>query len=127
MAEADVFSLENMDKFRAYVKDSGIYGRGTDVGKALYDLSTRQPPVLTDATTLIILSDTKTVDLNKALMALREAKRQAGRVIWLNPIPENKWQYLRSAKTIASQCTMFACNNLQALSNACRRFVNTIQ
>lgn len=127
LAEADVFSLENMDKFRAYVKDSGTYGRGTDVGNALHQLCTKQPPVLNDATTLIILSDTKTVDLNKAMAALKEAKRQTGRVIWLNPIPENKWQYLRSAKTIASQCTMFACNNLQALSNACRRFVHTIQ
>ena len=127
LVEADAFSLENMDKFRSHVKDSGIYGRGTDVGKALYELCSKQPPVLNDATTLIVLSDTKTVDLNKALLALKEAKRQAGRVIWLNPIPENKWQYLRSAKTIASQCTMFACNNLQALSNACRRFVNTLQ
>ena len=127
VVEADVFSLENMDKFRSYVKDSGIFGRGTDVGKALGQLCAEKPPVLNDATTLIILSDTKTVDLNKALAALADAKRMAGRVIWLNPIPENKWQYLRSAKTIASQCTMFACNNLQALSNACRRFVHAIQ
>lgn len=127
VTEADAFSLENMDKFRSYVKDSGTYGRGTDVGNALHHLCTMQPPVLNDATTLIILSDTKTVDLNKAIAALKEAKRQSGRVIWLNPIPENKWQYLRSAKTVASQCTMFACNNLQTLSNACRRFVHTLQ
>ena len=127
IVEADAFSLENMDTFRSYVKDSGAYGRGTDVGNALYRLCTMQPPALSDGATLIILSDTKTVDLNKAMIALKEAKRLAGRVIWLNPIPENKWQYLRSAKTIASQCTMFACNNLQALSQACRRFVHTIQ
>lgn len=127
MVEADAFSLENMDTFRSYVKASGTYGRGTDVGGALYKLCTMQPPALNDATTLIVLSDTKTVDLNKAVAALSEAKRQAGRVIWLNPIPENKWQYLRSAKTIASQCTMFACNNLNALSRACRRFVQTLQ
>jgi len=127
VVEADAFSLENMDTFRNYVRDSGTYGRGTDVGNALHTLCTMQPPVLNDATTLIVLSDTKTVDLNKAMAALWEAKRQAGRVIWLNPIPEHKWQYLRSAKTVASQCTMFACNNLNALSRACRRFVQTLQ
>lgn len=127
VVEADAFSLEDMDKFRSYVKQSGTFGRGTDVGNALHRLCTMQPPVLTDSATLIILSDTKTVDLNKALVAIKEAKRLSGRVIWLNPIPENKWQYLRSAKTVASECTMFACNNLQTLSNACRRFVHTLQ
>ena len=127
VTEADAFSLENMDAFRNYVKESGVFGRGTDVGKALQHLCDMQPPVLNDATTLLILSDTKTVDLNKALGALAEAKRQAGRVIWLNPIPQNKWQYLRSSQAISGQCTMFACNNLQALSQACRRFVQILQ
>jgi len=122
VVEADAFSLENMDKFRAYVKKSGTFGRGTDVGKALQTLCSLSPPALNDATTLLILSDTKTVDTNKALQALGEAKRLAGRVIWLNPIPEHKWQYLRSTQAMASQCTMVACNTLSALSAACRRF-----
>lgn len=121
MVEADVFSLENMDRFRSYVKESGTYGRGTDVGKALQKLCAMQPPVLNDATTLLILSDTKTVDLNKALAALTEAKRQAGRVLWLNPIPAHKWRYLRSAQMISAMCHMAACNDLHALSQACRR------
>ena len=125
VAEADAFSLENMDKFRAYVKKSGTFGRGTDVGKALETLCSMSPPALNDATTLLILSDTKTVDTNKALRALGEAKRLAGRVIWLNPIPEHKWQYLRSTQAMASQCTMVACNTLSALSAACRRFAQT--
>lgn len=122
--EADAFSLENMDKFRSYVRDSGTYGRGTDVGKALKALCESNPPVLNGATTLLILSDTKTVDVMKAAQALQEAKRLAGRVLWLNPIPESKWQYLRSARMISGQCTMLACNNLQALSEACRRLTH---
>lgn len=121
MVEADAFSLENMDKFRSYVRQSGTYGRGTDVGKALQALCDANPPVLNGATTLLILSDTKTVDVTKAAQALREAKRLAGRVLWLNPIPENKWQYLRSARTLSGLCAMLACNNLQALGEACRR------
>lgn len=121
LVEADVFSLENMDKFRSYVKESGTYGRGTDVGKALQKLCAASPPVLNDATTLLVLSDTKTVDLPKALQALTEAKRLSGRVLWLNPIPAHKWQYLRSAQAVASMCHMAACNDLRSLSQACRR------
>jgi uncharacterized protein with von Willebrand factor type A (vWA) domain len=91
------------------------------VGKALQALCDANPPVLNSATTLLILSDTKTVDLMKATAALQDAKRLAGRVLWLNPIPESKWQYLRSARTLSGLCTMMACNNLQALGQACRR------
>ena len=41
--EADAFSLQNMDLFRSYVRDSGVYGRGTDLGTALEALCAMQP------------------------------------------------------------------------------------
>jgi uncharacterized protein with von Willebrand factor type A (vWA) domain len=121
MVEADPFSLQNMDKFRDYVRDSGIYGKGTDLGAALEQLSALHPAVLNPATTLLILSDAKTIDQNRALVALQEAKRLAGKVLWLNPIPENKWQYLRSVQQFSSICTMVSCNTLNALAAACRK------
>ena len=119
--EADAFSLQNMDLFRNLVRESGIYGRGTDLGTALEYICTRKPAVLSGATTLLILSDTKTIDQPRAVAALQEAKRQAGRVIWLNPIPENKWKYIRSVQTMAAICPMAACNTLHALATACRK------
>ncbi len=119
--EADAFSLQNMDLFRGYVRDSGVYGRGTDLGAALEYLCAVQPAVLNSATTLLILSDTKTIDQPRAIAGLNEAKRQAGRVIWLNPIPENKWKYIRSAQTFSALCTMVSCNTLSSLASACRR------
>lgn len=122
--EADPFSLQNMDLFRNYVKESGAYGRGTDLGTALERLCTMKEPALNDSTTLLILSDTKTIDQPRAIRALLEAKRQAGRVIWLNPIPESKWQYIRSAQTIASVCTMISCSTLSALGDACKRLAH---
>ena len=121
MVEADAFSLQNMDLFRGYVKESGVFGRGTDLGAALQKLTAMQPKALNTATTLLILSDTKTIDQNKAAAALQEAKRQAGRVIWLNPIPENKWKYIRSVQTMAAICPMVSCNTLSALASACRK------
>ena len=122
--EADVFSLQNMDLFRNYVRESGLYGRGTDLGTALAKLCVRRPSVLGPATTLLILSDTKTIDLPRAAQALLEAKRQAGRVLWLNPIPESKWPYVRSIQTMAALCQMIPCSTLRDLAAACRRLVS---
>lgn len=121
MVEADAFQLQNMDLFRSYVGQTGIYGRGTDLGTALEVLCTSQPPILNAATTLLILSDTKTIDQPRALQALVEAKRQAGRVLWLNPISQNKWQYLRSVQAVAAVCTMVPCSTLRELAAACRK------
>lgn len=121
--EADTFSLQNMDLFRNYVRESGLYGRGTDLGTALAKLCVRRPAVLGPATTLLILSDTKTIDLPRAAQALLEAKRQAGRVLWLNPIPESKWPYVHSIQTMAALCQMIPCSTLRDLAAACRRLV----
>ncbi len=123
--EADPFSLQNMDKFRDYVRQSGIYGRGTDLGTALETICAEKPAALNAATTLLILSDTKTIDQPRAARALLEAKRQAGRVIWLNPIPKNKWQYIGSVQTMASLCQMVSCSTLKELAAACRRLALT--
>ena len=121
MVEADPFKLQNMDLFRSFVKESGIYGRGTDMGTALAQLCTQKPPVLGSAATLLILSDTKTIDQTRAVAALLEAKRQSGRVLWLNPIPQNKWQYIRSVQAMQSLVTMVPCSTLRELAQACRR------
>ena len=103
------------------LREPGIYGKGTDLGTALEYLCTQRPSVLNAATTLLILSDTKTIDQPRALKALTEAKRLAGRVIFLNPIPENKWQYLRSVQTVAAVCPMVSCSTLRELAAACRK------
>jgi uncharacterized protein with von Willebrand factor type A (vWA) domain len=120
MVEADPFSLQNMDLFRNYVKECGIYGKGTDMGKALEKLCTMNPKALNQHTTLLILSDSKTVNQGQALTALQEAKRLAGRVIWLNPLPRGQWPHIRSVQAFASVCSMVCCSTLQELAAACR-------
>lgn len=121
MVEADAFQLQNMDRFRSYVKETGIYGRGTDLGTALQELCSLRPPVLTAGSTLLILSDTKTIDFPRAMGALGEAKRLAGRVIFLNPIPEKNWQYVRTIQATAELVPMIPCSTLRELAAACRR------
>lgn len=125
MVEADAFKLQNMDLFRDFVRQSGIYGKGTDLGSALEQLCRLKPAALTSGTTLLILSDTKTIDQPRAVAAMQEAKRLSGRVIWLNPIPENKWQYIKSVQTMAAVCPMVSCSTLRELAAACRKLAQT--
>ncbi len=119
--QADAFALEDMDKFRHYVKESGLYGRGTDLGTALEKMTDIKPSPLGPSTTLLILSDTKTIDQGRAVQALLKAKQMAGKVIWLNPIPKNKWPYLRSIQTMQSLVSMVSCSTLADLAAACRK------
>ena len=123
VVEADPFKLQDMDLFRSFVKDSGVYGRGTDLGSALQLLLERKPPLLGSATTLLILTDTKTIDQPRALAALAEAKRRCGQTLLLQPIPQSKWQYLRSVQNFAAVAPMVPCSTLQELSDACRRLI----
>ena len=125
MFEADAFSLQNMDLFRDYVKKCGIYGKGTDLGSALEKLCSINPAALNASTTLLILSDTKTIDQARAMASLLEAKRLAGRVLWLNPIPEGHWQHIRSVQAFSSVCSMVSCNTLNALAAACHKLTIT--
>ena len=125
MCEADAFSLQNMDTFREYVRQSRIFGKGTNLGKALTELCKLKPAVLNDSTTLLILSDAQTVDRETAVRAVLEAKRLAGQVIWLNPTPESHWRYQKSVQIMASLCTMVSCNTLHALTDACKRLIKT--
>ena len=121
--EADPFCLQNMDRFRGYVRETGLYGRGTDLANALEKLNAMKPAVLNPAATLMILSDTKTTGQQRALKALQESKRLAGQVIILNPIPERKWKYLASARNFSAAATMISCATLRDLAAACRKLM----
>ena len=70
---------------------------------------------------MIILSDSKTVDTHRAVLALQEAKRLSGRVLWLNPIPERNWKYLKSTMAVRQVCPMIPCSTLKELADACRK------
>ena len=121
--EADPFSLQDMDRFRSYVRETGLYGKGTDLGGALEKINGMKPGALNPSVTMLILSDAKTTGQQRALKALEESRRLAGQVIILNPIPERKWKYLQSTRVFSSAATMVSCATLQDLARACRKLV----
>ena len=122
--EADAFHLQNMDLFRDYVRSSGLYGRGTALGNALHKLNEMKPPMFSQSTMLLILSDAKTVDEALAIHELQRVKKKAGRVFLLNPIPEGKWKFIPSIQTLLPYCNMISCSTLDELGKACRRLVS---
>ncbi|MBQ9952390.1 MAG: VWA domain-containing protein [Clostridia bacterium] len=117
------FALENMNAFGHYVRHSRVWGKGTNIGSALEYLCAFQPSVLGPSTVLLILSDAKTVDLDRAERGLIRAANLAGSVVWMNPIPENKWQYLKGVMTLKQHCNMVPCSTLHDLARACARLV----
>ena len=117
------FALQNMDLFNSYVRTSGVWGRGTNVGRALDAVLATAPPVLTPNTVLLVLSDAKSVSLDRAETSLIRAAKSAGSVIWMNPIPETKWQYLKGIARLRQHCRMVPCDTLDALARACRRLI----
>ncbi len=119
--EADPFHLQNMDLFRDYVRRSGIYGRGTSLGKALETLNSLKPAVFSPATMFLILSDAKTMDQELAERELLRARARAGKVFWLNPIPERRWKYLAGPRAMRELCAMISCSTLSELGAACRK------
>ncbi len=117
------FALQNMDLFNGYVRTSGVWGRGTNVGRALDAVLAMAPPVLTPNTVLLVLSDAKSVGLDRAEASLACAGKAAGSVIWMNPIPEAKWQYMKGVARLRQHCSMVPCGTLDELARACRRLV----
>ncbi len=125
LREVDPFALQNLDGFRNYVRHSGLFGRGTDLGGALEQLCAVRPSVFGPSTILLVLSDAKTVDLPRAERALLRAKAKAGKVVFLNPIPERKWPYLKGCQSLSSLATMLSCSTLDELTRACRKLLGS--
>lgn len=117
------FALENMNAFGHYVRGSQVWGKGTNIGRALEYVSALQPGVLGPSTVLLILSDAKTVDLSRAELALARASQLAGSVVWMNPIPEGKWQYLKGVMALKHHCNMVSCSTLSELARACAKLI----
>ena len=117
------FALQNMDLFSSYVRSSGVWGRGTNVGRALDTVLAASPSVLTPNTVLLILSDAKSVGLDRAEASLIRASKAAGSVVWMNPIPEAKWPYLKGVTRLRQHCSMVPCGTLDELSRACARLI----
>ena len=63
--------------------------------------------------------------LREAERALLRAKSKAGKVVFLNPIPEKKWPYLKGCQSMSMLTTMLSCSTLGELARACRKLLGS--
>lgn len=117
------FALENMSTFGNYVRNSGVWGRGTNIGRALDAILAVSPSILSPSTVLLVLSDAKSVDIARAEDSLIRASKRAGSVVWMNPIPASKWPYLKGVTRLKQHCNMVPCSTLDDLARACAKLI----
>jgi uncharacterized protein len=97
------------------IRRSNTWGGGTDIGSSLNRLAEKYSDRLNAKTTVIVVSDTKTVALGKTVEELKKLKERVKRVIWLNPLPTNRWPDYRSVAMVGEQVEMWPCSTIAQL------------
>jgi hypothetical protein len=97
------------------IRHSKNWGGGTNLGAALEELAAKYSDKLNAKTTVIVVSDTKTVALELALKELQSIKERVKRVIWLNPLQPEQWSDYRSIGLVAELTEMWPCSTIAQL------------
>jgi uncharacterized protein len=97
------------------IRHSKNWGGGTDIGLALRKLAEGYPDRLNAKTTVIVVSDTRTIALDQAVKELEKLKDRVKRVIWLNPLPIDNWVDFRSISLVAERVEMWPCSTISQL------------
>ncbi len=97
------------------VKSSGNWGGGTNLATALQQLLKSYRFLLNRKTTVIIVSDTKTLGLEPSLEALKRLKSMVKEILWLNPLILEQWPLYRSVEAVRQLVEMWPCHNIAQL------------
>ena len=99
---------------------SESWGKGTDFGKALAVISEKHGDILHKQTFVIVVSDTKTLNAEKAAYRLSVLKKKVKDIVWLNTLPRRMWPDTPSVSVFGRYCRMFECNTLAHLDKIMR-------
>ena len=81
----------------------------TNLAKALETLQKKFPSFLSKQTLLLIVSDAQTLEGERAAALLAGIRRQVRQVLWLNTLPERRWQETPHVKAFLPSCEMYEC------------------
>lgn len=97
---------------------NNIAKNGTNYGQMFADFESKLPS-LTRNTTLLILGDARNNGGDANTRILCEAQKKCKKIVWLNPEPENFWNFGDSdMNSYSKYCTkVFECNTLEHLDN----------
>lgn len=97
------------------IRRSKNWGGGTNLADSLEQLTERFPDYINAKTTLIVVSDTKTISIDQSVKKLEMIKDRVKRIIWLNPMPEEQWSDYRSVTSIEELVDMWPCSTIAQL------------
>ncbi len=93
------------------------WGGGTNLAISLDSLLADYSSVMTKRTVLIILSDTQTLEAEKAAGQLQLIRRKVRDILWLNTLPTRRWTETQTVELFRPHCQMHECNTLGHLTN----------
>ncbi|MGI6776983.1 MAG: vWA domain-containing protein [Acetivibrionales bacterium] len=105
--------------FEERIKKSPVWKKGTNIGNALFQLLQRKDLRLNSSTTVLIVSDAKTLDTIQTENYLKELKKKAKNILWLNPVPEKDWDRIKGIDGFRNYCIMLDCSTIERLAKAC--------
>jgi len=99
------------------LKKSREWGGGTRLAIALETLMQEHDELLTPKTIVIIVSDTRTTLLDEALRRMENVHDRVKDIVWLNTLPPEEWEELRSVSSFQKLTRMYPCNRLADLEH----------
>lgn len=102
------------------INRSESWGRGTDFNKALEVIAGDYKSLLSKETFIIIVSDTKTLNVDKSAKKLYDIRKKVKDIIWLNTLPQKVWSLTPSVSAFNKHARMFECNTLAHLDRIMR-------
>ncbi len=121
--------LENIDSILAHrkslkevtsriIRDAETWGGGTNIANSLKALNEEYNHLMKKKSTIIIVSDTRSVLLDDTVLMLSKIKNDVRKILWLNPLPLECWNRYQSIKMISDLVEMWPCNTIAQLEKA---------
>lgn len=104
------------------ITKSKVWKQGTDISRAIRHILAERFVVLNSSTSVIIVSDAKTLNAADAAEGMQQLGAKVKKIYWLNPIREPDWASIAGIEGLRRHCTMMDCSTLEKLSKACERF-----
>ncbi|HWR40688.1 MAG TPA: VWA domain-containing protein [Patescibacteria group bacterium] len=90
-------------------------GQGTNLFIALNRLEQDYAQLLSSSTVLIVISDAHTLSPLEAAEQLRIVNRRVKQVLWLNPLPKERWEEINAIPLFRRSSQMMECYSLAHL------------
>ncbi len=112
---------KSFEETMAWVVDnSEQWGRGTDLSTSLRTLMANYVRLLLPDTYVIIVSDTKTLSIERSEEDLARMRKRVKDILWLNTVARSEWEGMASVSAFKKHVQMYECYTLAHLEKVVR-------